>query len=160
MSSGNYWNFWGKIQNCCCELKYEMKTQWIKNYLLMKIFPYHNKQQQQPRQLIPSSNDTAVAGGCLNDTSAITRTVTSSSMTFTDPQPFFHLSLPPKDKFKLAINNGDTGFSKRQSRRTVTVSNGNCRVSPVENDRYQLSRQDASVSHVRRSPLGRLFIFF
>ncbi|MCP9259651.1 BMA-TIR-1, isoform d [Dirofilaria immitis] len=125
------------------------------------------KQQQQPRQLIPSSNDTAVAGGCLNDTSAITRTVTSSSMTFTDPQPansipcLILLKLQKFGPLSLTFagrkNNGDTGFSKRQSRRTVTVSNGNCRVSPVENDRYQLSRQDASVSHVRRSPLGSYY---
>ncbi|EFO21151.2 hypothetical protein LOAG_07340 [Loa loa] len=116
------------------------------------------EQQQQPRQLISSSNDTAVAGGCLDATT--TSIVTSSSITPIDPQPFFHLSLSPKDKFKLAVGNSGDGFSKRQSRRTVTVLDGSCRVNSAENDRYQLSRQDASVSHARRSPLGRLLILF
>ncbi|VDP14659.1 unnamed protein product [Onchocerca flexuosa] len=111
------------------------------------------EQQQQSRQLTTSSTDTTtVAGGCLNVTA--TSTTTSSSMTSIDSQPYFPLSLPPKDKFKLAINNTNTGFSKRQSRRMVTLLDGNCRVSPAENDRYHLSRQDASVSQTRRSPLG------
>lgn len=63
---------------------------------------------------------------------------------------------------KIVIFQGNAGnsFSKRQFRRTVTVLDGNCPVSSAENDRYQLSRQDASVSHTRRSPLGRLFIPF
>ncbi|VIO91308.1 Uncharacterized protein BM_BM3330 [Brugia malayi] len=76
-------------------------------------------------------------------------------MTPVDPQPFFSLSLPPKEKFKLAIDNAGDSLSKRQSRRTVTVLDGNYRVNSAENERYQLSRQDASVSHARRSPLGR-----
>ncbi|CAG9537978.1 unnamed protein product [Cercopithifilaria johnstoni] len=80
-------------------------------------------------------------------------------MTPIDPQPLFSLSLPAKDKFKLAIGNAANGFSKRQSDHAVMVLEGNCRVSTAENDRYQLSRQDASVSRVRRNPLGRLFIF-
>uniref|UniRef100_A0A8R1U099 Uncharacterized protein n=1 Tax=Onchocerca volvulus TaxID=6282 RepID=A0A8R1U099_ONCVO len=114
------------------------------------------EQQQQSRQLTTSSTGATVAGECLNVTA--TSTITSSSMTSIDPQPYFPLSLPPKDKFKLASHNTNTGFSKRQSRRMVTLLDGNCRVSPAENDRYQLSRQDASVSQTRQSPLGRLFI--
>uniref|UniRef100_A0A0R3RK90 Uncharacterized protein n=1 Tax=Elaeophora elaphi TaxID=1147741 RepID=A0A0R3RK90_9BILA len=130
------------------------------------------EEKRQPRQLTSAS--TAVAGGCLNATATRSNsTVTLSPMTPIDPQPIFPLSLPPKDKFKLAVRfyEGETlnsrsaiisvqgnaaanGLSKRQARRMVTVMDGNYRVSSAENDRYQLSRQDASVSHARRSPLG------
>ncbi|VDK76826.1 unnamed protein product [Litomosoides sigmodontis] len=76
-------------------------------------------------------------------------------MTPVDQQPFFPLSLPPKDKLKLPVSNATNVLPKRQSRRTVTVLDGKCRVSSAENDRYQLSRQNASVSSARRNPLGR-----
>ncbi|KAK6101434.1 hypothetical protein QQG55_4590 [Brugia pahangi] len=122
----------------------------VKNDMIESEFKLLVK-QQQPQQLIPSNNCTTVAGGSLDVTTA---TVTSS-MTPVDPQPFFSLSLPPKEKFKLAIDNAGDSLSKRQSRRTVTVLDGNYRVNSAENERYQLSRQDASVSHARRSPLGR-----
>uniref|UniRef100_A0A915AIS9 SAM domain-containing protein n=1 Tax=Parascaris univalens TaxID=6257 RepID=A0A915AIS9_PARUN len=40
------------------------------------------------------------------------------------------------------------------TRRSATMMASTCRSSSDE--RYQLARQDASVSHARRSPLGRL----
>uniref|UniRef100_A0A915Q4N6 DUF4005 domain-containing protein n=1 Tax=Setaria digitata TaxID=48799 RepID=A0A915Q4N6_9BILA len=115
------------------------------------------EQQLQHRQLTTTGNNgTAVAGDCLDGTAK--GTIISSTVAPFDSQPFFPLSSPPKEKFKLTGGTGATAFPKRQSRRTVTVLDSSCRTNSAENDRYQLSRQDASVSHARRSPLGR-FLF-
>ncbi|VDN21020.1 unnamed protein product [Gongylonema pulchrum] len=55
--------------------------------------------------------------------------------------------------YELQLIKSPGASSKRHSRRMVTMQDGNCRTS-FETERYQLSRQDASVSHARRSPLG------
>ncbi|VDN07413.1 unnamed protein product [Thelazia callipaeda] len=124
------------------------------------------KQQHSPRQLTPEGS--SVAGECFNDITE--NTISSLSMAPSDPRQFFPFPSTRKEKFPLSASMfrhlilsfykdaSSCNPLKRQSRRKVTLLDKNCQMALAETERYQLSRQDASVNHVR-SPLGRLPVF-